>query len=655
MPLENLPPRMMEDLRTTIAELQMANDELRRQNQVLTASQQAAQTQCWQYRHLFELIPDACIFTDCNGAIQDANRAALALFRANRGSLEGKPLTFLMPEGGREDFEVRLGELRAAEQIEEWEATLRPLEGVDFTASIRVAVVKDSKRQAVGMHWLIRDLTQTNLAAKAFQESEERYRVIFENAPMGITHFDEDGNVVSCNRRFLNIVGAPRERVIGFNMFQSLTDLAMLAAFVKALSGRTGYYEGNYRSVTGNRVTPLRVLFSRVTTDEGKLLGTLGIWEDITERKLAEDALRESEERYRVLFEHSPLGILHFDQKGKIVSYNRQFLKILGANEEQLVGFNMLQSLRDEAMQAAVAKALSGDIGHYEGDYRSVISNHVIPLRVVYGRITADDGKPWGAVGIFEDITERRQAEAARRQLSRQRLEACNTVAHELRNSLIKIGFVFPAINSVMSFLREQWEWELRRVLSEQEDKSSLLIRLGELVLMGQPYLRGREELTQVCEDLLADQMFVANIFFLPQHGKAWLDNKIRPKWRRLLEEGQAWEECREEVARLLTLLEEAIGIVADEKIAERLSHIPEDLRVPWQKLAYTEFSTANLGYLEEVLRLLEHPQLNIKHKQQLNKLLTSLKALADNTTLIEDRMNRMLLSLKSGDELDWG
>jgi len=649
----DLPPQTIEEFRTALEELKMENDELRRKNEEFRASRHAEKAQYGRYRQLFELIPDACVMSDVEGTIWEANAAAFALFKASRDFLQGKPLEFFVPETNRDDFKARLRELQAATQTHEWESVLQSSEGVEFPASLAAAPVADSQGRVTGLHWLIRDLTRSKQAEKALQESEERYRVVFENSPLGITHFDPDGNVVSCNRQFLNIVGAPREKVIGFNMFQSLQDPAMRAAFLKALSGRTGYYEGDYRSVTGDRVTPLRVLYGQVTSDEGQLLGTVGIWEDITDRRLSEDALRESEERYRVIFEHSPLGVLHFDQRGRIVSCNKQILKILGATRQQIMAFNLLESLPDDAMRAAVVRGLSGEIGQYEGDYRSIVSNKSIPLRVRYGRITADDGKPLGAVGIFEDITERRQAEAARRELSRQRLQACNVMAHELRNSLIKIGFVFPAINSVMSFLRERWELELKKVISEREDKNALLMRLGELLIMGQPHLGDHKEMTQVSEELLAEQMVVVNAFFLPQNGKAWLDNRIRPKWHRLLTECQAWEAHKEEVAQLLTRLDEAIRIAANEEVAKRMEHLPEDLRVQWPKLAYTEFSMANLGLLEDVLHLLKHPDLDIAHKQQLSKLLTSLKALADITSLIEDRMNRMLLSLRSGEELD--
>jgi PAS domain S-box-containing protein len=222
----NLLPPSLEDLQAAVQALQMANDELCRNNEELAASRQAVEVQCGQYQHLFELISDAYVVTDGEGTIQGANRAARLLFKARRDALEGQPLSLFVPERNRDVFNRRLAELEVSPQVHEWEEGLESSDGIEFPASLVLTVLSDSLDPVPALHWLIRDLTGSRQAARELQESEERYRVIFEHSPLGITHFDTDGNVVGCNRQFLNIVGAPKEKVIGFNMFRSLRDPA---------------------------------------------------------------------------------------------------------------------------------------------------------------------------------------------------------------------------------------------------------------------------------------------------------------------------------------------------------------------------------------------------------------------------------------------
>jgi PAS domain S-box-containing protein len=123
-----------------------------------------------------------------------------------------------------------------------------------------------------------------------FFETEEKYRLTFENAPIGIMHFDHLGTVKECNRKFLEIMGTTAEKVIGMQLLQ-LKDLQAVKAIEAALKGRTGIYEGYYQAVNSGKVVPLKVQISPLFGPEAQLIGGIGIYEDSSEHKIAESRL----------------------------------------------------------------------------------------------------------------------------------------------------------------------------------------------------------------------------------------------------------------------------------------------------------------------------------------------------------------------------
>jgi len=136
-------------------------------------------------------------------------------------------------------------------------------------------------------------------------------------------------------------------------------------------------------------------------------------------RKAAEDALRASEEHYRIVFNEAPIGIFHFDTRGVIQECNRAFLELLGADRESLRDFSMLDRVAHPGVRKAVQAALDGHIGEEMGEYVSVTGQRRVVSRLITYPITGADGRAMGGIGLTEDITERNRMEAALRESER--------------------------------------------------------------------------------------------------------------------------------------------------------------------------------------------------------------------------------------------
>ena len=126
---------------------------------------------------------------------------------------------------------------------------------------------------------------------KILKVSEQRYRHIFINAPLGIIHFDADSVIVDCNEEIIRILSSSRELLIGVKMVDVLQEQKMLFAIKDSLTIGEGYYEGDYTSITGAATTPIRAFFKAISSPEQTIIGGVAIVEDFTEKKLTEERI----------------------------------------------------------------------------------------------------------------------------------------------------------------------------------------------------------------------------------------------------------------------------------------------------------------------------------------------------------------------------
>ncbi len=265
----------------------------------------------------------------------------------------------------------------------------------------------------------------TDRSREAVRLSEEGKRLLLRAAGDGIFGVDAAGRLTFVNPAALLMLGFAEEEVLGQQVHGIIHH--------SREDGAGGYPEeecpmhASYTQAAERHVTevlwrkdgssfPVEYTSMPITKD-GKIMGAVVTFRDITERRRAEAALRESEEKYRSIFENAPLGLLHFDKEGITTSCNDKFVEIIGSSREALRGLNMLD-LPDRQIVAAVKLALNGKQGYYDEEYRSTTANKTTPIHALFTPITSERGEVIGGVGLVEDVTERKQAEEKIRQMA---------------------------------------------------------------------------------------------------------------------------------------------------------------------------------------------------------------------------------------------
>jgi PAS domain S-box-containing protein len=296
-----------------------------------------------------------------------------------------------------------------------------------------------------------RDITERKRAEEALRESETRFRAVFENAAIGIALVDMHGHLLESNPALQKMLGysAPELAQMAFTEFTHPDDApASRDLYASFYQGQRNRYQldRRYRRKDGQIVWG-QLTESLVRNQNGEPQYAIAMVEDISERKRAEKALRESEERHRSFIENLPVGVYRTTPDGRVLMANSAMLRMLGYDTSQELAS---QNLERDGFEGGYPRSAFREQIERQGEVRGLEAGwrrrdgSVVLTRESARSIRAEDGRVLYYDGTIEDITERRRLEEQLRQA--QKMEAVGRlaagVAHDFNNLLtIVIGY----------------------------------------------------------------------------------------------------------------------------------------------------------------------------------------------------------------------
>ncbi len=409
-----------------------------------------------KYKDLFENSLDLIYVNDLKGNILDANEIALKSLGYNREEIPNISFINLVDkENLFKAIKVTKEIVEKGKQTERSEYKLRKKDGkFIYIETYAIPLKKNDKIYAIlGMGT---NITERKIAEQKLRESEEKYRHLFENSPYFVGLVDLKGNLIDCNNRAEHFLSVhKKEELIGKN-FREIFSINENNKYVIPI------FEETYKNILKGEIPePIEFKLYRTVGRflwlnlRGSLIDIEGkksiqfIIQDITEKKEAEQKLKESEEKYRILFEDSPFSLVLLNFKGKIIDCNPATEMLGGYRKEELIGKDFknlgilhpnfvpsLIDLFDRFVKGEEMHRIDIRIFRKDGDLIWVsLQASIIRLgEEVFVQI------------IMHDITKRKQADLLikeevnkLKELDQIRKDLISRVSHELKTPLVSV------------------------------------------------------------------------------------------------------------------------------------------------------------------------------------------------------------------------
>lgn len=441
-----------------------------------------------------ECVKDYAIFMlDADGNVLNWNAGAERLKGYPGEEIIGKHFSCFYPEeersAGKPEEQLERAQREGRVAADGWRVRK---DGSRFWADIIITALRLEDGNLRGFSTVTHDITERKRTEDALRFSEARFRALYRDNPTMIATIDAELTMLSVNPFCAVQLGYTVDELEGqpvLNIFHEDDRSALAEQLRSCLQNPDRVYQWQFRKVRKDGEILWVEEIAQAVHDLNGALNILVVCQDITDRKRTEDALRESEERFRATFSQAAVGMGLMTPDSHWMRINQRYCDIVGYTEEELKDLTIRDITHPDDREESLKQfqlLLEGRIGNYSIEKRYIRKDGSIVWVNITASMVADaGGKPRFAVGVVEDITSRKRADeeierlntdlAARAdelEAANRELEAFNyTVAHDLRKPLTVVNGYCQAISEMCgdklcdkcsAYLRDAYDGTLR-------------------------------------------------------------------------------------------------------------------------------------------------------------------------------------------------